>query len=829
MPYAPRTGSRAKADDPATWARRREAEDWARRHVNGAGGGVGIELGASDQHEGLAFGGVDLDTCRDPATGQIEPWALEVMERFASYTEVSPSGTGVKVFFTYAAADLPALRAVMGTDHGKQFKKGKGDHPPAIELHLGNRYFAVTDQHFESAPRDMRPVDLRTLLWAIKEAGPALVRSGRGEEAQAEFTEPPPAREERYRNSDGAPPQGETEGADPDHAALLARLNGMFAKRRKVARRWEGSTEGLNDSSRSGMDMSMMALLRRCGFSFPECKVLLRRWPHGKGEEASADERYWQRLWDRGARPEDTKPDPNRGNRPLIRLLKGNIAAIVDAAEGALIAADLGIYQRGPYLVRPGLTEFRISGNRTTTGLRLLEMGDHALREALDTAAAWEKWDARSDSWVVADAPMDITKTYQQRAGLWRLPNIAGVTNGPTLRPDGSILQVPGYDEATGLLYDPQGEDYPEIPVHPTRRQAEDALQLLRDLIQHFNFCSDTDRAVALAGILTACIRRSLRTAPAFGFTAPTPGSGKSKLVDIAGVVATGREVGVVTQGRNDEETEKRLGALLLAGAAVVSIDNATAPVGGDMLCQMMTQPVVRTRILGKSEMPEMPSDALVMATGNNLAFLGDMTRRALLCQLDPGVERPELRVFDFEPVARAKARRGSYLAAALTILRAFHVAGRPAQKGVQPLGSFEEWSGWVRNALIWLDCADPVASQEAMRKLDPEMERNAEVMAWWWTTFGDREVRARDVLATATEFHYGTTSDGAGMEGAKLLRHAEFRDALLAVAGKNGVIDRDKLGKWLRDVQKRVIRGFRLGASEKKRDNATLWRLVKV
>jgi putative DNA primase/helicase len=51
---------------------------------------------------------------------------------------------------------------------------------------------------------------------------------------------------------------------------------------------------------------------------------------------------------------------------------------------------------------------------------------------------------------------------------------------------------------------------------------------------------------------------------------APVLGSGKSKLVDIASVISTGREAAVTAQGANDEEFEKRLVSHLLAGASIV-------------------------------------------------------------------------------------------------------------------------------------------------------------------------------------------------------------------------------------------------------------------
>ncbi len=215
-------------------------------------------------------------------------------------------------------------------------------------------------------------------------------------------------------------------------------------------------------------------------------------------------------------------------------------------------------------------------------------------------------------------------------------------------------------------------------------------------LLQGFSFVQDADRSVALSAILTACIRRSLPTAPLHAFTAPVMGSGKSKLVDIATVVASGREAAVIAQGKTEEETEKRLGAMLLAGDPVIAIDNCEAPLGGDFLCQMLTQPVVRARILGRSEAPELPANAMVTATGNNLVLIGDMARRALLCQLDPQCERPELRVFADDPVQLVQADRGKYLTAALTVLRAFQVAGLPKQ--CDPLGSFHDWSRRVRD-----------------------------------------------------------------------------------------------------------------------------------
>jgi putative DNA primase/helicase len=183
VPYsATRAGrSRAKANDPETWANRARAEAWAARNINGAGGGIGLQLGAVPERPGTALGGVDLDVGRDPETGALAPWAAEVVAKLGSYAEISPSRTGIKVYFTYATEDLATLRAAMGTDHGRTFKRGERTHPPAIELHISHRYFAWTGEHLDGTPADLRPVPPETLLWLVREAGPAFAAGGRAE------------------------------------------------------------------------------------------------------------------------------------------------------------------------------------------------------------------------------------------------------------------------------------------------------------------------------------------------------------------------------------------------------------------------------------------------------------------------------------------------------------------------------------------------------------------------------------------------------------------------------------------------------------------------
>src|SRR3954447_16648326 len=116
-----RNGQHADSTRPATWDTLGECERaLARVRADGVGFGLAAER---DQAAGKpAVVGVDLDGCRDPATGAIKPHAREVIEALASYAEVSPSGTGVKVYLLVdPVPKLEANKLVLAkaNGHGK--------------------------------------------------------------------------------------------------------------------------------------------------------------------------------------------------------------------------------------------------------------------------------------------------------------------------------------------------------------------------------------------------------------------------------------------------------------------------------------------------------------------------------------------------------------------------------------------------------------------------------------------------------------------------------------------------------------------------------------
>jgi len=160
-------------------------------------------------------------------------------------------------------------------------------------------------------------------------------------------------------------------------------------------------------------------------------------------------------------------------------------------------------------------------------------------------------------------------------------------------------------------------------------------LKPLKDLLVETPFVKDVDRAVALSLILTTILRGTLETSPLHIFVSPTAGSGKSYVVDIASLIATGRRCAVVAATRSSEEMEKRLGAAMLSGRPLISLDNLNGELSSDLLCQAVSQPVVSFRPLGASAEVSLTTRSVFAATGNNLSIADDLGRRTLLANID--------------------------------------------------------------------------------------------------------------------------------------------------------------------------------------------------
>jgi hypothetical protein len=514
------------------------------------------------------------------------------------------------------------------------------------------------------------------------------------------------------------------------------------------------------------------------------------------------------------------RPAPAQGPQsvlPTIRLRDGHLPEAVAETEKAVIASNANVFARTDNLVYPASELVQAVHGGKTVSVRLREYTVDSFVEPVAAAAIFQRYNERRKGWVDVDPPVQLVRMLLARSRKWAFPRIAGIITTPTLRPDGSLLADAGYDPETELyLWD--ALPLPAIPEKPTRQEALSALATLKSLFVEFSFrkkTAPTDLVVALAGLLTALLRGSLPTAPIFLVVADTPGTGKSYLVDLIAVIATGQLCPVITTSRSSEETEKRLGAVLLSASSIISLDNVTHDLDSELLCQVTERPIVRIRILGRSEMPICECRTAMFATGNNITYTGDMIRRGLICNLEADSERPEFREFKQNILVLSSAERAKYVAAALTLVRAYLVSGEKV--ACKPFGSYSDWSRMAREPLIWLGEPDPVDSLEEIRADDPILGDIREFFDLW-----------RNYLAMDVPYTTARIIEIASEQAPTNFNPPWLKLFLLRVGmGKTGELSPERVGRWMRRISGRIIDEHRLLKERSARGSAA-FRLVR-
>jgi hypothetical protein len=585
----------------------------------------------------------------------------------------------------------------------------------------------------------------------------------------------------------------------------------------------DGGVGKKNDKTRSALFQSVINQLKRRHWSVEAIVKLFERYPNGiaakyqkrirKEVERSYNKAIGGPAVSGGAAPgagtapggsaptPGAAPTPQPGAAhilPTIRLVSGQLPRAVTETEHALLSAGVAIFSRAGTLVYPVAETTTASNGRKTVMARLRPFVVDSFIEPVAEAAIFQRFNNRQNAWTDIDPPLQLVRMVLSRDRRWMFPPVGGIITTPTLRADGSLLATPGYDPRSELYLLPSLQ-LPPIPERPTREQAEAALKLLKDLFAEFSFQrKELDCSIALSGLLTALLRGSLPTAPVYLIAADTPGTGKSYLVDVIAMVADGRLCPVITASKNVEETEKRLGSVLLNGVSIVSLDNCTHDLGGELLCQITERPVVKIRILGRSEMPDCECHTALFATGNNITFRGDMVRRGLKCNLEALNERPELREFQQDALEVATVNRGMYVAAALTIVRAYFAAGSPSV--CKSFGSYAVWSRMVRSPLMWLGEPDPTRSIDEIREEDVELTNIREFVGLWIDYELDLSVdyMTTQIIEAVCPPH---TPNNYSPQ--------TFKQFLLRIAATKGAPDTvspDRLGWWLRGISGRIV-----------------------
>ncbi len=721
------------------------------------------------------FVGVDLDKCI--IDGAMQPWASEIVTKLDSYAEISPSGTGVKLW----------CRGTLPTSKTGQ-RKGN------VEIYSRGRYFAVTGKQYAGTPSEIRDCnaalsEIWKRLFTDRRAS-GKKRSGKTSQVQAAYV--------------------------PTDEDILARA-GKAKNGPKFRALMAGGTAAYgNDSSAADMALA-------CVFAFytgdaAQIERLMRqsrlardKWNDPRNGTTWLQEQIAAALqevavryeWKRWATDSEVEiiigPDESR---------------VVDEAIEALAPVD-NIYQRGGALVQV------VEGTKPPRGIERpkdspkIALLRHArLRELLAIAATWYK-PGEEEEQVRIHPPDWVVKAVDAR-GQWKgIRRLEAVVESPVLRADGTILQLPGYDQQTGLIFRPQTQ-FPLAKEMPTQADAVAAVEMLLEVVEDFPFQTEAHRAAWLAATLTPLARYAFYgCAPLFLIDANVPGCGKGLLTDATSQVVAGREMARMSLPRDDEEFRKRITAVAVAGEPLILIDNIASTLGCASLDAALTATSWSDRLLGESTMVSgAPLFATWYATGNNIILAADTARRTLHIRLESPEEKPEERSgFRHPDLLRwVREERPRLTVAAVTILAAYCAAGKP-DMGLKLWGSFEAWSVLVRNAVVWAGQPDPANTRAEL------------------TSQADREgVALRHLLAGWEE----VDPSGAGMTVAELLaalndRAAEcatVRAALLELCPpKDGkTINTRSVGMKFHHLRHRIADGRFLN----RRDHRTglIWRV---
>jgi hypothetical protein len=244
---------------------------------------------------------------------------------------------------------------------------------------------------------------------------------------------------------------------------------------------------------------------------------------------------------------------------------------------------------------------------------------------------------------------------------------------------------------------------------------------------------------------------------------APSPGTGKTLLLDALTYPAAGRSPALMSESGSEEEWRKRITAKVAEGPSLFAIDNLQRRLDSAALSSLLTTEVWEDRWLGQSKMVRFPIRAAFAATGNNPSVSNELARRTVRIRLDSGEERPWLRSgFRHENLMTwVAANRAELVSSALTLIQAWIVEGRPIGTA-QRLGMFEDWSDVIGGVLEVAGIPGFLSNtSEFYQDADVEAAAASALVQVWWDRFTYRPVGVADLWPIAPLVIHELLDDG--------------------------------------------------------------------
>ena len=261
--------------------------------------------------------------------------------------------------------------------------------------------------------------------------------------------------------------------------------------------------------------------------------------------------------------------------------------------------------------------------------------------------------------------------------------------------------------------------------------------------------------------------------------------------------------------------------SLALAALPLVLLDNVTGTLQSDALDAVLTGTEFQERALGGNEECTQRFHSVFAVTANNALISEDLVRRSLQIRLEPGVERPEQRTNFRHPdlLRHALAHRAELLGAALTVLRAYFVAGCP-QVPMRPMGSYGEWSRVIRGALIWAGQPDVAVTQDDLRDYANEERTDATtLLRAWYAYVGQAPTTLADLLESLARFEFQDPKKEALKQA--LCAFCPATDGKLPTS--------PKLGCRIRNLTGKVLPGGFVLRRKKRDERGVTWHVEQV
>jgi hypothetical protein len=513
------------------------------------------------------------------------------------------------------------------------------------------------------------------------------------------------------------------------------------------------------------------------------------------------------------------------GPLPRDRILITTDEHDVTTNALAALAASGELYQRSGDLVHMVKNSTaRESVDRYQTPITIEKLPILQLRRLMTKYIDFVKYNNKGEE--IAAHPPDWCVGQIDTMRRWRdIDHLEAVVTTPLLRPDGTVLDEKGYDPRTGIMYDSDVE-FDRILRQPTKSDAIEARDLLLETIAQFPLKNKAQDSCWMAALLSPFARYAYPGAtPMFIIDKNMPGAGGSLLADSISLITMGHPMPRLPNTQDDEEMRKKITTFAMSAERMVLIDNVTGKLGTTALDACLTGEIWQDRILGKNSAIKMPMKIIWYATGNNLDLRRDTSRRSLRILIESKESNPEERKNLRDLPSWIHDNRGSLVSAAMTILRAYCVAGRP-DMGITPWGSFDGWSRLIRHAVTWIDMIDPGTTRETLQEdSDTESALLEDVIFQWLAWAGDRAKTTTELVADmrhdeAHERTFQTVGKLAGMRSA-------WEEITKSKPGQQLKVS--QISYVLRSYRNRMTKGGYRFVRDEKKDTGFAWRVEKV